>query len=112
MQQFTNRLEDAENSYAELEAALPAALSSEDGMFIEEKRRQYLLLGKHLPRLKAMGSLLTPDAPVPDNLNTRFTQANVFLLFPDWCNQCIAMVFNGAARPSNCWRNGMLCSFR
>jgi hypothetical protein len=99
MQQFTNRLEDAENSYAELEAALPAALSSEDGMFIEEKRRQYLLLGKHLPRLKAMGSLLTPDAPVPDNLNTRFTQANVFLLFPDWCNQCIAMVFNGAARP-------------
>jgi hypothetical protein len=99
MQQFTNRLEDAEKSHAELETALPAALSSEDGMFIEEKRRQYLLLGKHLPTLKPMGSLLTPDAPLPENLNTRFTQANVFLLFPDWCNQCIAMVFNGAARP-------------
>jgi hypothetical protein len=89
MQQLANKSEDAARSYAELEAALPSGVSSEDG----------LLLGTHLPTLNPMGSLLSSDAPAPTNLNTRFAYANVFLLFPDWCNQCIAMVFNSAARP-------------
>jgi len=37
---------------------LPAALSSEDGMFIEEKRRH--ICSQASATLKAMGSLLTP----------------------------------------------------
>ena len=98
MQQFVNQAKAAAESYAELEAALPANLSSEDGMFIAEKRRQYLLLGTHVPALTAMGSLFSPNATAPDNLNSWFGYASVFLLFPDWCNQCVAMAFNSPPR--------------
>jgi hypothetical protein len=98
MQQFVNQAKAAAESYAELEAALPANLSSEDGMFIAEKRRQYLLLGTHVPTLTAMGSLFSPFATAPDNLNTWFGYGTVFLLFPDWCNQCVAMAFNSPPR--------------
>jgi hypothetical protein len=45
-----------------------------------------------------MGALLYPGAPAPDNLNTRLAYAKVFLLFPDWCNQCVAMGFNSTAK--------------
>jgi hypothetical protein len=97
MQQFLNQTNPAAESYQDLEAALPTSLSSEDGMFIAEKRRQYLLLGSHLPVIAAMGSLLAPDAPTP-KLNGPFTAATVLMLFPDWCNQCIAMAFNSPPR--------------
>ena len=90
MQQFANQ-PGASASYTELEAALPNNLSSEEATFISEKRRQYLLLGSHLPVLTSMGSLLVRGAPAPDNLNTEFAHGTVLLLFPDWCNQCLAM---------------------
>jgi hypothetical protein len=94
MLQFANQPGAAASSYTELEAALPNNLSSEESTFISEKRRQYLLLGSHLPLLTSMGSLLDPGAPAPDNLNTEFAYVTVFLLFPDWCNQCLAMGSN------------------
>lgn len=93
MQQFANQ-PGAAAAYTELEAALPNNLSSEEATFISEKRRQYLLLGSHLPVLTSMGSLLDRGAPAPDNLNTEFAHGTVFLLFPDWCNQCLAMGSN------------------
>ena len=91
MQQFENQPKAAAESYTELESALPANLSPEDAMSITENRRQYLLLGAHLPTLDPMGSLVFPGAPAPDKINTWFASATVFLLFPDWCNQCIVM---------------------
>lgn len=91
MQQFANQPEAAAAAYTELEAALPNNLSSEEATFISERRRQYLLLGAHLPVLTSMGSLLDRGAPAPDNLNSEFAHATVFVLFPDWCNQCLAM---------------------
>jgi hypothetical protein len=98
LEQFTNHAQDAAAVVAELEAALPATLSSESAMLIAEQRRQYQLLGARLPTLDVMGSLATPGAPPPDGINTRFTAATVFLLFPDWCNQCIAMAFNSTKK--------------
>jgi hypothetical protein len=41
-----------------------------------------------------MGSLLDAGAPAPANLNTEFAYGTVFLLFPDWCNQCLTMGSN------------------
>jgi hypothetical protein len=98
MQQLANQPKAATASYAELEAATPNSLSSEESMLIREKRRQYLLIGTHLPVLNPMGSLSSPGASAPENLNTWFGFASVFLLFPDWCNQCVAMAFNSAAK--------------
>jgi hypothetical protein len=94
MQQFANQPGAAAAAYTELEGALPNNLSSEEATFISEKRRQYLLLGSHLPVLTSMGSLLERGAVAPDNLNTEFEHGAVFLLFPDWCNQCLAMGSN------------------
>jgi hypothetical protein len=93
-QQFANQPGAAASSYAELEAALPNNLSSEETAFISEKRRQYLLLGSHLPLVTSMGSLLDAGDPAPANLNTEFAYGTVFLLFPDWCNQCLTMGSN------------------
>jgi len=98
MQQFENQPKAAAESYAELESVLPANLSSEDSMSIKENRRQYLLLGAHLPTLDPMGSLVFPGAAAPDKINTWFANATVFLLFPDWCNQCIVMGANSKSK--------------
>lgn len=98
LQQFANQSKEAEDSYAQLESALPGAIPPDDAIYIAERRRQYLLVGKHLPILHATGSLLHPGAAPPDNLNTWFGNGAVFLLFPDWCNQCIVMGFDSLAK--------------
>jgi hypothetical protein len=100
LQQFSNQPKAAAGSYAELESALPGSISSEDAMYIGERRRQYLLLGAHLPTLNPMGWLVSPGAAAPPNLNTWFANATVFLLFPDWCNQCVAMGYDSASKAS------------
>lgn len=98
LQQYANQPDAAEASYAELESALPATVGAEDALYIGQRRSQYLLLGRHLPALKPMGSLISPGVPAPENLNTWFAYASVFLLFPDWCNQCIALGADSAAK--------------
>jgi hypothetical protein len=105
MQQFENQPKAAAESYAELESALPTNLSSEDAMSIRQNRRQYLLLGAHLPTLDPMGSLVFPGAPAPDKINTWFLSATVFLLFPDWCNQCIVMGVNSRSKTQELMAN-------
>ncbi|HEY4380457.1 MAG TPA: hypothetical protein VGN01_08940 [Acidobacteriaceae bacterium] len=91
MQQFANRPKDAADSFAELEAALPAAMSPDDTIMTRGLRRQYLLLGAHMPPLNASALLLQAPFTVPRDLNTRFGTASVFLLFPNWCAQCVRM---------------------
>jgi len=90
MQQFANQTEAAAAAFAELEATLPASLSPDDAVFIAESRRQYLLLGSHLPTITTFAWLPDP-AGIPPEINTNFGSATVFLLFPDWCNQCVAL---------------------
>jgi len=97
-QQLIDQPQAAATSYAELEASVPANISSEDAMYIGEERRQYALLGQHLPVLKPVISLLSPAGALPQELNTRFENAAVFMLFPDWCNQCIKLGENSKAK--------------
>ena len=91
LQQFANQDKAAADSFTQLESALPTIISSNDAMHIEQQRRQYRLLGEHLPTLNPMGFLIFPGAAPPQAINTFFANGAVFLLFPDWCNQCIAM---------------------
>jgi len=100
MQQFDNQQTAAAASYAELEAALPTALSPDDAILTAATRRQYQLLGAPLPAITVSAWLLDPAAPAPRDLNTNFGSATVFLLFPDWCNQCLGMgpIFAPAAK--------------
>lgn len=91
LQRFANQEKTAAESFAQLEAALPVNLSANDRLYIEQLRRQYLSVGKHLPSLNPMGSLLYAGAGSPQGINTMFGNGAIFLLFPDWCNQCIAL---------------------
>src|ERR1017187_7217389 len=91
MLQFANRSKAAASAFAELEAAVPAGLSPDDAILTAGLRRQYLLLGSPLPQIPASAWLLDPTAfAVPGDLNTRFGASSIFLLFPDWCAQCVA----------------------
>jgi hypothetical protein len=90
LQEFANQEKAAVDSIAQLESSLPVSVTTKDAMYIEEQRRQHRLLGEHLPTLKPMGFLGTSGAG-PQGLNSTFANGAVFLLFPDWCNQCIAM---------------------
>jgi len=94
MQRFINQPKAAATSFAALEAALPARLSPEDVDLIAESRRQYLLLGSPLPAISASASLLDHTFAVPQDLNTNFGSATVFVLFPDWCAQCVNMALH------------------
>jgi hypothetical protein len=92
MQQFNHQAGDAAAAYAELEASLPKSLSPEDASRNAAIRRQYLLLGSHLPKVETFAWL--PDlggVGIPPVLNEDRGAAKVLLLFPDWCNQCIAL---------------------
>jgi hypothetical protein len=96
--QFMNQPPAAAASYAELESTLPMDISPEDAMYIAEDRDQYLLLGKHLPSLNLISSLSSPSAALPQEINTRFENAAVFVLFPDWCDQCIQLGIDSKAK--------------
>ena len=95
MLQFANRPKVAEAAFAELEAALPANLSPDDAILTADVRRQYLLLGAPLPPIPASAWLLDTAAfALPRDLNHSFGAASIFLLFPDWCAQCVAAGLN------------------
>ena len=91
MQQFANQPDQAAASFAELEAALPANLSPDDAIFTAASRRQYRLLGAPLPAIAASASLLSAPFAAPQDLNVGFSAARIFVLFPDWCAQCVSM---------------------
>jgi hypothetical protein len=91
MLQFANQPKQAAASYAELEAALPAQLSPDDAILTAASRRQYLLLGSPMPQLAASAFLLNPPFLPPQNVSGNPGAATVYILFPDWCAQCVAM---------------------
>jgi len=95
MLQFANRPRAADAAFAELEAAVPANLSPDDAILTAALRRQYVLLGAPLPYIPASAWLLdTATFAPPRDLNTKFGAASIFLLFPDWCAQCVASGLN------------------
>jgi len=92
MQQFANQQEAAAASYTDLEQALPATLTSDDVISIGESRRRYHLLGAHLPKIDSFAWLMdSTGRGIPPAINSSFGSATVLLLFPDWCNQCVAL---------------------
>ncbi|HEV2645795.1 MAG TPA: hypothetical protein VGU46_05450 [Acidobacteriaceae bacterium] len=100
MQQFARMPEAAAASYAELEAALPQNLSADDAILIGTLRRQYKLLGARLPSIAASAALLDSAAVKAPDVNRKNAGAEAFLLFPDWCAQCVGMnpLFNEASK--------------
>ncbi len=91
LQQLANQPDAAAATISELEAALPSNLSSDDAILTAEIRRQYALLGSPLPAIQPSAYLLHTPATAPPRINTNFGSATAFLLFPDWCAQCIRM---------------------
>ena len=91
LQQFANQPEAAATTITELDAALPSNLSSDDSILIAELRRQYALLGTALPDIAPSAYLLREPPDDPHHIEVHFGAATAFLLFPDWCAQCIRM---------------------
>jgi hypothetical protein len=92
MQQFAGQPEASSSSYAELEGTLTANLSPDDAIYVAEGRRRYRLLGSRLPTISTFAWLLDPAGiGKHPQINSDFGSATVLLLFPDWCNQCVAL---------------------
>jgi hypothetical protein len=107
MQQFADDPKAAAESFAELEAAIPADLSPDDSILTAGSRRQYLLLGSPMPNIPASAWLLDPTFAVPYDLNTKFGAGSIFLLFTDWCAQCIAVGQNFIAAATRLNKNAV-----
>lgn len=88
LQQLSDKLDDAGQTVAALDHALPATLASDDAIPVASSRRRYALLGEPLPGLKPTMYLRHPD-PLPQVPAANAITA--LLLFPDWCAQCVHM---------------------
>lgn len=81
----------AASTFAELEATVPRNPPPDDSILITDLRRRYLLLGSPMPPISASAWLFnTSTFTPPRDLNKNFGAASIFLLFPDWCAQCVA----------------------
>ena len=89
LQQFSGDPAAAAKTVAELETALPATLSPDDSIPIDETRRQYALLGTHLPVIPLTVSLFSVNET--PHINTNYGDSTAFFLFPEWCAQCIRL---------------------
>jgi hypothetical protein len=88
-EQFRNEMRGASGIISDLDAALPQTLQPDDSIPIAGARRQYALLGTHLPHIPLTVSLYSVgETP---RINTNYGAATVLFLFPDWCAQCIRM---------------------
>ena len=91
MQQYAGQPGAAAASFAELEQALPATLAPDDSIAIAESRKRYGLLGTVLPKIDTFAWLWDSSGRgVPPAINGSFGSGTALLLFPDWCNQCVA----------------------
>jgi hypothetical protein len=89
LQQFAGDTQSATKTVAELDAALPSTLEPDDSIPIGETRRQYALLGTHLPAIPLSLSLFSVgETP---RINTNYGSSTVLFLFPEWCAQCIRL---------------------
>jgi hypothetical protein len=89
LQQFAGAPQSAVTTVTELDAALPSTLQPDNSIPIAETRRQYALLGAHLPAISFTSSVSAPDEP--PHINPDYGTATVLFLFPDWCAQCIRL---------------------
>jgi hypothetical protein len=89
LQQFGGATQSAVTTVAELDAALPIPLQPDDSIPIAETRRQYALLGAHLPAISFTSSVFAPNET--PHINPNYGTATVLFLFPDWCAQCIRL---------------------
>jgi hypothetical protein len=87
IRQYTNEPKEAAAVVTELDAAIPATLPPDESILIASARRQYALLGTHLPPIAVSASLSSAAA----RINPDFGSSTVLLLFPPWCAQCIRM---------------------
>lgn len=92
LERYDGRDQLAETTVAEVEGALPAtaALAAEDRQLIKSAAAQYRLLGMHVPEVKVMRSLQSPNAKA--QIDPNFGSATVLVLFPDWCVSCREMM--------------------
>jgi hypothetical protein len=84
---YANQSRLATGILADLDDATPSDLSPDDALPIAEARRQYALIGTHLPSLPTTVSLLS--ASMAPRINPDFGSSTIFLLFPPWCAQCL-----------------------
>ena len=89
LEQFRDEPRGAVGVLTDLDAALPATLQPDDSIPIAETRRQYALLGTHLPEIPH--SVWLNSVGEAARINTNYGAATVLFLFPDWCTQCIRM---------------------
>lgn len=91
---------DISSTLSTLDAALPATLLPDDSIPIDISRRRYALLGQPLPNLAHPKHPSDPKHPTPlttldvTNRLPELPARNAitgFLLFPDWCAQCVRM---------------------
>jgi hypothetical protein len=87
IRQYTNEPKAAAAIVTDLNAAVPATLPPDESILIANARRQYALLGTHLPPIAVSASLSSAAA----RINPDFGSSTVLLLFPPWCAQCIRM---------------------
>ncbi|MCU1323636.1 MAG: hypothetical protein JWM43_3285 [Acidobacteriaceae bacterium] len=71
----------------DLNAATPSDLSPDDAIPIADARRQYALLGTHLPPISVSAALFS--STTPPRINPDFGASTVLLLSPPWCAQCL-----------------------
>jgi hypothetical protein len=94
LEQYVGKPEAATATVAELDAALSSGagtpLAPDDAIPIDVLRRQYALLGKPLPPLQLQLSL----KDVQEKPHVTPGAAMAFLLYPDWCAQCVRMAPN------------------
>jgi hypothetical protein len=89
IRQYTNEPKAAAAIVTDLNAAVPATLPPDESILIANARRQYALLGTHLPPIAVSAALSLPTAAA--RINPDFGSSTVLLLFPPWCAQCIRM---------------------
>lgn len=87
LQQYNAQPDRAAAAVAEIDKAMPATLPPDEVIQIAAVRRQYALLGTHLPQWPDAVSLISANANAPGQI--RLGEATVLLLFPPWCVQCI-----------------------
>jgi hypothetical protein len=87
LEQYVNQPRLASGIISDIDAATPSNLSPDDAVPMADARRQYALLGTHLPSISVAVSLFSPTAT--PRINPDFGTSAVFLLFPPWCAQCL-----------------------
>jgi hypothetical protein len=91
LQQFAGDPAAAAQTVSDLDTTLATIsnLPADQSIPIAETRRQYDLIGHHLPAIAPTTSLYAvSETP---RINTDYGNSTVLLLFPPWCAQCIRM---------------------